>query len=639
MGIKRESSPKIKLEVASKQDNYPASCYQPLGEGEFRILKLGPGESHDTDVYCSLITASMAQAMKYEAVSYLWGATSQQSMKINLVDSVGKAHPIYIRSHLFDALRSLRHPTIHRRFWVDALCINHGSGDSVDKNTQTAMKRYIFQNAKNLCFWIGEDENYKKALNFIPNMLDLTNINKLVRDGNAIDGWVSFMALLQNPVFSRLWLVQEVAVSRNVTLHSGVTAIHYADLVDAVAMFRSFRGDISLLFRRNGRNYKELLDRRISIAERFIEVSTNSLRTNRTMTYVEPGIRERRHKTERLLSLEELVSYLSQLTSTSPLDRIYSVLAIASDGPDLDERTLMDSAPETQIDSALKIDYEAKVADVYQRFVLRAIENSRSLDIICRKWADSASDCNLPTWIRPIECSLPLSSDILDRTNAESLVGLPEHKFYNASRGTVPTFSAPSPQSSESPRSLFVRGLHIDTISELGPRAEDGIILREWLELAQCDVTQKEVPEAFWRTLVADRDPHGTFAPSWYRIAFLYCLLNSPTGNINTHRLIVESEPEPSLIVDFLFRVQSVIWNRKFLVSKNRNYFGLAPMVAQVGDSICILFGCTVPVVLRRCEDDAGAVYFQLVGESYVHRIMDGEALAAGYPEEEFELR
>jgi hypothetical protein len=73
---------------------------------------------------------------------------------------------------------------------------------------------------------------------------------------------------------------------------------------------------------------------------------------------------------------------------------------------------------------------------------------------------------------------------------------------------------------------------------------------------------------------------------------------------------------------------------------KETNYIGLAPKPAQVGDLICILFGCcTVPIVLRHCEDKKGAVYFQLVGESYMHGIMDEEAVAAGFSEEEFELR
>lgn len=51
------------------------------------------------------------------------------------------------------------------------------------------------------------------------------------------------------------------------------------------------------------------------------------------------------------------------------------------------------------------------------------------------------------------------------------------------------------------------------------------------------------------------------------------------------------------------------------------------------GVDICILFGASVPAVLRRSTDNEDA--FQLVGECYVHGIMDGEALSIndGVPE------
>jgi hypothetical protein len=53
--------------------------------------------------------------------------------------------------------------------------------------------------------------------------------------------------------------------------------------------------------------------------------------------------------------------------------------------------------------------------------------------------------------------------------------------------------------------------------------------------------------------------------------------------------------------------------------------FGLCPPDTKVGDIICILHGCSVPVVLR--EKQGG--YMSLVGEAYVHGVMDGEALEA----------
>jgi hypothetical protein len=56
-----------------------------------------------------------------------------------------------------------------------------------------------------------------------------------------------------------------------------------------------------------------------------------------------------------------------------------------------------------------------------------------------------------------------------------------------------------------------------------------------------------------------------------------------------------------SVISDFLKRVQAVIWNRRMMRTGNL-WLGLAPKGAQEGDLICILYGCSVPVVLRKIE-------------------------------------
>ena len=636
--VRTAAVPTQQPSLAGKEETHPATAYLPLGKGEFRILLLAPGRREDK-VTCSFVTASMSrpQEQGYEAISYLWGGDNevrQTPIDIKLKDSQGKVYSIFIRSTLYAALRSLRHPKDTRPFWVDALCINRSKPE--EKNQQIAMKRYIFHNATNLCFWLGEDANSKAALAFIPRILDLAGIDRLVREDAAIDGWAAFVALLKNTVFSRLWLLQEVAVARNVTLHCGQPAIHYADLVDAVAMFVSFRADISLLFLRNGKNCKELSDRKMTMAERFIDLSTNALRVTSS------------GKIQRLLSLEALVSQLSDLSSSDHRDRIFSVLAIAKDGPPLVKETLMEYPTDTRDEGDLRIDYGRSILEVYQDFVVHAIERSQSLDIICRNWASSVSEkeVNLPTWVRPLQSSLqlPLDGNVSERTAADSLVGFPDHNYYNASRGTVAKFLIES-QPFGKGKSLFARGIHIDTISKLGPRASEGIILYEWLELGGCVTVSETVPppENFWRTLVADRSPNGSNAPSWYTRAFLYCLHLTPTGDINTNRLITECEAESSLVVAFLQRIQSVIWNRKFLVSKTNGWLGLAPMAAQVEDIICILYGCSVPVVLRPQMAVGGEMYFQLVGEAYIHGMMDGEAIeatrAGRYGEQEFEIQ
>jgi hypothetical protein len=60
--------------------------------------------------------------------------------------------------------------------------------------------------------------------------------------------------------------------------------------------------------------------------------------------------------------------------------------------------------------------------------------------------------------------------------------------------------------------------------------------------------------------------------------------------------------------------------NRSFFRTQ-KGYMGLGPNVIEIGDLVCILFGGHVPFILRPKNG-----YFLLVGEAYVHGIMEGEA-------------
>lgn len=62
-------------------------------------------------------------------------------------------------------------------------------------------------------------------------------------------------------------------------------------------------------------------------------------------------------------------------------------------------------------------------------------------------------------------------------------------------------------------------------------------------------------------------------------------------------------------------------------------YMGLAPEWCNTGDAIAIMGGGAVPVVLRPVGEVAAqggdAPVFEVVGEAYVHGVMDGQAFDA----------
>jgi len=53
--------------------------------------------------------------------------------------------------------------------------------------------------------------------------------------------------------------------------------------------------------------------------------------------------------------------------------------------------------------------------------------------------------------------------------------------------------------------------------------------------------------------------------------------------------------------------------------------FGLAPTDAQIGDVLRIIGGCSVPVILRPLE--GCKTHFKLIGECYIHGLIDGDFL------------
>jgi hypothetical protein len=78
-----------------------------------------------------------------------------------------------------------------------------------------------------------------------------------------------------------------------------------------------------------------------------------------------------------------------------------------------------------------------------------------------------------------------------------------------------------------------------------------------------------------------------------------------------------------------MHKAVSYAWGGKLVVT-TQGYLGHAPLGARKGDSICLLLGCSLPVILRPVDSGHGSgdtVQWTLVGGCYIQAIMDGEAL------------
>lgn len=371
--------------------------------------------------------------------------------------------------------------------------------------------------------------------------------------------------------------------------------------------------------------------------------------------------------------LETLVCSLSGFDTTDPRDTINAFRNISKEL----------NRPGTQ--TAQKVpapDYGKDLFEVYREFVDWVIRSSQSLDILCRFWAlkerkkpgpTTPRLVELPSWIQFVEDSAwGKGEDMFNgRQAGDSFVGLPDDHNYCAS-GQGVTYKRPVwrfppqpvsstgeqiPSSEVSPSvkhdmSLFVRGVTIGTITFRTDPFPDGIITKECLQRLgwSFDRSAREIPEVpdqLWQTLVADRDPEGKTTPPWYRQACQYLLtFQSNNGHINIDKVLRRhhTKAQHSLVHAYSKRVNGVTWNRSFIegtpsVDGHDPLVGFAPPKTEQGDIIAILYGCSVPVILRPTYNGSDNIdEFQFVGEAYIYGKMDGEALDECHTEQEFKL-
>lgn len=254
------------------------------------------------------------------------------------------------------------------------------------------------------------------------------------------------------------------------------------------------------------------------------------------------------------------------------------------------------------------VDYKLEVYEVCRQFLEFAVMRSKSLDIICYPWAPEPpkTESTLPSWITGV-LSSPFERNTVQNTytrvHADPLVGTPGNgaRSYNASGKTKPYPS----RGFIVGRTMLVTGFVLDAIKVKTSPAAGGDIPSDWLDLVKWAGSPDPVPDRFWRTLVADRGPEGNKQPpAYFPLACKWVFEHSDENRLLRTNKILENGKCPSIATEFLRRVQSVVWGRSLAMSEGRRgskeLLSLVPPEAQEGDLICIIYGCSVPVILRK---------------------------------------
>jgi hypothetical protein len=206
---------------------------------------------------------------RYDAISYCWGnSTATKTIYLD-----GKPLPITETLHV--ALQNLRLPHASRVLWADQICIDQSETAIDERNHQVQRMGEIYEDAETVIVWLGQAT---KASNIILDALSQVNDqtaelsdtyrhtellpghaifesihDELLRSAGryvrAVDGHLVQETLvsginnfLENPWFSRIWVLQEAVLAGNLFLQADRQQVSWKRFVGCVRSLQHITG-------------------------------------------------------------------------------------------------------------------------------------------------------------------------------------------------------------------------------------------------------------------------------------------------------------------------------------------------------------------------------------------------------------
>ena len=223
-----------KLHHRKRKTAHNAYKYEPLEQGHIRLLRLLPGKEGD-ELTCSLITVPLEGCPRYEAVSYCWGEPEPA-----VYIQCDRAGYVRITTNLASGLRQIRYPDETRLLWADQICINQA--DIPERSAQVNIMGKIFKLALRVVIWLGpDDEAHPQAPMAMEVARKLASVplwgpfpDKAGLEHQVVEYglpplsspvWTAIRTLLSLPYFSRVWILQEIALASTRVMLWGPTVI------------------------------------------------------------------------------------------------------------------------------------------------------------------------------------------------------------------------------------------------------------------------------------------------------------------------------------------------------------------------------------------------------------------------------
>jgi len=523
--------------------------------------------------YACQRSAYAAHVAQYDALSYTWGG-QEKTLQIDLEDDNGDGggdggdddvgYFLPVTPNLFAALSAFRAPREERVIWADSICINQD--DTAEKNLQVAMMHDIYSQASSVVVWLGEDTDS-----------DVATVRNLVL-----------------PFRRRYWETGYEFEPSLVSEFSTESLARFCRLLNRpwwrrVWIIQEVVAAREVVF---------FFPEGITIPWSFVDHLCRDLKLKDEKTYENfstlAGFRKQRGS----LSLISLLHSTYYFGASNPRDRLYALLGIASD--------VLAPSSTPGAASLVAPDYFKSPEDVYRDLVrFLASSSSPSLDILALGGRPAAD--GQPTWMPDWRGALdPLLTPLMAWGNSGNL----RLRASGETRASV-AFEKDSTSILLTDGIIADRVDHVGDTLEFAGGNECAATVRRWYSIAQEKLGPEEARSSFPRAIITT---HAAIMISsepdspWIE----RCFDNFMSG---------VKEP---LMKHYVEAVLKIGMKRRFFVTR-AGRMGLGPANTRLGDRVVVVQGCSVPLVMRKADDDGG--HMVLVGEAHVSGLMAGEVM------------
>jgi hypothetical protein len=297
------------------------------------------------------------------------------------------------------------------------------------------------------------------------------------------------------------------------------------------------------------------------------------------------------------LSFSRLLALTRQFEATDPRDRIFGLLGIPTTDSDPDSGEFFMAA-----------DYSLSVLDIYRNLARKVLQLGESSSLLTSVQHGEELDSDWPSWIPR-----------WDKVYTHALSPSDSAANHSTSADTTFTWTFPSPNI------IVLKGIEVDSICEHLPkrRTTSGRTYlvdfqhygcQRLMKLFETNAGLKTLcwtltaGKGWYGLLVDDHEKHVNDFASYVKT------LHPELAHFVSHR-------EGGDIHRFLDATSNACDERRLFFTES-GYLGLGPAALRNGDCICVLFGGSMPFVLRPKDD-----HFRLVGECYVYDLMNGQAI------------